>query len=48
MDTVCDCCGSELEMMDVCEMEYGEWIGAYLCPDCYAEIQSEEDELYDD
>lgn len=42
--TVCDRCGEETPVIDTSTglQSWSEWVGATLCPDCWAEVQDTE------
>ena len=37
VDTMCDACGRAISLDEANDVEGGEWDGATLCNDCYAE-----------
>lgn len=43
-ETICDKCGNEISTEEANNCESGDWEGATLCNDCYAEVCQEGDE----
>ena len=38
-DTICDNCGSEVALAEANAGDFGDWDGATLCNECYAELR---------
>ena len=37
-ETICDRCGGDVDIDETDSLDSGEWEGAVLCPDCFAEV----------
>lgn len=42
-DTICDGCARAVPLEETCTPGSGEWEGATLCNDCYAELADDSD-----